>query len=89
MLESAFERKAEEARNRYAQSFREAYLCAIFTNLYRDPKKTGAVTVESFLVEYPELPKKEPERTVMTDEEIEATLKNFVYPILKAAEGGE
>jgi hypothetical protein len=70
----------------YSRAYREAFLCSFFTNLYRDPEKHPKphVTPSDFLYEYPKPAPRE--RTVMNDEEIEATLKNFVYPILKAAE---
>lgn len=81
MLSVASNKRAEES---FKTDARTAWLCMHFTLPYL--KKDANVTLADFMPKWePEKPK---ERTVMTDEEIESTLINFVYPTLKAAEGG-
>ncbi|MCK9591882.1 MAG: hypothetical protein M0Q91_07730 [Methanoregula sp.] len=85
MLRITSDKRRRIEDREYARAYREAFLCALFSNIYRDEKKFPyPIPVSDFMFEYPKPAPRE--RVVMNDEEIEATLKNFVYPILKAAE---
>lgn len=85
MLEISRKKKRESSDFEYFKAYRESYLCAILFNVYRDrAEHKDPCSPYDFMPEYPK--PKPPERVVMTDEQIEATINNFVYPILKAAE---
>lgn len=85
MLSVAHKKKCESADLEYFKAYRESYLCALFFNVYRDrTEHPDPISTYDFMPEYPK--PKPPERIVMTDEQIEATINNFVYPMLKAAE---
>jgi len=87
MLVVAIKNRKRAEKIEYFHAYREAFLCSIFTNLYRNPDKIPEpVSLYDFLPEYPRPEEKPPERTIMTDEEIESTVINFVYPMLKAGE---
>lgn len=87
MLVVAIKTRKRAEKIEYYHAYREAFLCSIFTNLYRDTTKLPEpVSPYDFMPEYPQPEHKPQERTVMSDDEIESTLKNFVYPILKAGE---
>lgn len=87
MLVVAIKHRKRAEKIEYYRAYREAFLCSIFTNLYRDPAKLPQpISLYDFMPEYPRPEEKPPERTVMSDDEIEVSMKNFVYPMLKAGE---
>lgn len=82
MLSVAHNKREEEE---FKTDLRIGWLCMHFTLPYLEPNTS--VTVGEFMPKWkPEKPK---ERVVMTDDQIEESITKFVYPMLKAAEGGK